>query len=361
AVMRSSELNARRELAREFRIEGLLQRPPGPIVYLARDAEERPLALKVAPRVDGGPEDRFHAAADAAAQLADPHIVPVYRHGATENFVWCAAKHVDGRSLATLLQTSGPLELSACLRIFEQVASALDYAHRRGVAHGALTPGSIIVDANERALVDDFAMGGLPAWSGANPLKKGPGRPVVLGDADWDPPAKPLNGRLAAAAAGLLVALGGGAAWLGISSIPASPPSREPIASAPAPATGVPPMAPSASSDTFLPPARDAAPRSSATPAPVRPKRPSGTTRAPVVRRPARHLEPGFLSVNAIPWGSVYLDGRPVGNTPQIDLQVAAGPHRLRVERDGYRPYDRVIDVASGQRLRITDITLAER
>src|SRR2546429_6399725 len=42
--------------------------------------------------------------------------------------------------------------------------------------------------------------------------------------------------------------------------------------------------------------------------------------------------------LNAIPWGSVYLDGRPVGNTPQIDLQVAAGPHRLRVERDGYRP-----------------------
>src|SRR2546429_16693 len=284
-VMRSSELDARRELAREFRIEGLLQRPPGPIVYLARDAEARSLALKVVPRADLGPaEDRFHAAADAAAQLADPHIVPVYRHGATENFVWCATKHVDGRSLATLLQTSGPLELSACLRIFEQVASALDYAHRRGVAHGALTPGSIIVDANERALVDDFAMGGLldiapdggagdpaaeagedqralaaiayecltgtplgdnlpagedglpglplhvaqalrravssrqadrfpsvvdfvaalggprpdarTAWSGAKPLKKEPGTPVVLVDADWDPPPKPLHGRL---------------------------------------------------------------------------------------------------------------------------------------------------------------------
>src|SRR5437667_10945697 len=374
-----NELDARRELAREcrreFRIEALLQRPPGPIVYLARDAEERPLALKVAPRVDGGPEDRFHAAADAAAELADPHIVPVYRHGATENFVWCAAKHVDGRSLATLLQTSGPLELSACLRIFEQVASALDYAHRRGVAHGALTPGSIIVDANEWALVDDFAtrglldsapegaagepaakagedqralaaiayecltgtplgdslpagedgLPGLPlhvaqalrravssgqadrfpsvldfvaalggprpdartAWSGANPLKKGPGTPVVLVDADWDPPAKPLNGRLAAAAAGLLVALGGGAAWLGISSIPASPAGREPIASAPAPAPSAPSVPPSASGDTFEPPAPDPVPPLSPTPAPVRTTRPPVTTRAPVVKRPA--------------------------------------------------------------------------
>jgi len=457
-----NELDARRELAREFGIEGLLQQPPGPIVYLARDAEERPLALKVVPRADVGPaEDRFHAAADAAAQLAHPHIVPVYRHGATENFLWWATKHVEGQSLATMLQTIGPLELSACLRIFEQVASALDYAHRRGVAHGALTPGTIIVDANEWALVDDFAMRGLldtasdgavggpapeagedqralaaiayecltgtpmgdrlpaaedgipglplhvsqalrravssrqadrfpsvldfvaalggtrpdarTAWFGAHPRKKGPGTPVVIVDADRDPAARPLGGRLAAAAAGLLVALGGGAAWLGISSRPASPASREPVARAPAPATAVPPMAPTASSETLRPLTSDPAPPSYRTPAPVRPTRPLVTTRAPVVKRPApppraapsvvdrRLVEPGLLSVNAIPWGSVYLDGQPIGNTPQIDRTVAPGQHRLRVERDGYRPYDRVIDVASGQRLRITDIALVER
>ncbi len=310
-----SELDARRELAPEFRIDSLLERPPGPIVYLARDADERVLAVKVLPRAEVGPAgDHFHAAAEAAAQLDHPHIVPVYRHGATENFLWCATKYVEGRSLASMLQTDGPLERSACLRIFEQVASALDYAHRRGVTHGALTPDSIIVDANEWALVRDFAMRGLvdpapdgarvkepptgtdqralaaivyhcltgmplgddplPAddglpglplhvsqalrralssrqaerfpsvldfvaalggtrpdtrttWFGANPRKKGAGAPVVIVDADADPAAKPLGGRIAAAGAGLLVLLGGGAAWLGISSIPASSGSRE--------------------------------------------------------------------------------------------------------------------------------------
>src|SRR5882724_224070 len=444
-----SKLDARRELAHDFRIESLLERPPGPIVYLARDPEERPLALKVVPRVHVGPaEDRFHAAADAAAQLDHPHIVPVYRHGATENFLWCATKYVDGRSLASTLQTGGPLELSACLRIFEQVASALDYAHRRGVAHGALTPDCIIVDANEWALVGDFAMRGLrdaapdgaranepaagadqralaaiaqqcltgapigedppaaedglpglpvhvsqalrralssrqadrfpnvldfvaalggtrpdarTAWFGANPRKKGAGSPVVIVDSDADPAARPLGGRVAAAAAGLLVALGGGAAWLGISSIPASPASREPVASAPAPA--------GASRDTFVAAIPDPMPPPSSTPAPVRTPRPTVAPRAPVVKRPAPpsarvdqpSLEPGLLSVNAIPWGSVYLDGQPIGNTPQIDRTVAPGRHRLRVEREGYRPYDRVIDVASGQRLRITDIALVER
>jgi len=449
-----SELDARRELASEFRIDSLLQRPPGSIVYRARDADERVLAVKVLPRAEVGPvEDHFHAAAEAAAQLDHPHIVPVYGHGVTENFLWCATKYVEGRSLASMLQMSGPLERSACLRIFEQVASALDYAHRRGVTHGALTPDSIIVDTNEWALVGDFAMRGLvdpapdgarakepptgadqralaaivyhcltgtplgedplPAddglpglplhvsqalrralssrqaerfasvldfvaalggtrpdmrttWFGANPRKKGAGAPVVIVDADADPAAKPLGGRIAAAGAGLLVLLGGGAAWLGISSIPASGSrEREPVAGAPAPRPEVAPAPPRENRDTVAPP--------SSTPPPARTTRPTVTQRAAVVRRwtppPAaappvvdqRLVEPGLLSVNAIPWGSVYLDGQPIGNTPQIDRTVGPGRHRLRVERDGYRPYDRMIDVAPGQRLRITDIALVER
>ena len=458
-----SELDARRELAREFRIDNLLERPPGPIVYLARDAEERLLALKVVARPPAGAaEAHFRAAADAAAQLDHPHIVPVYRHGATEHFLWCATKYVEGRSLATMLQAGGPLELSACLRIFEQVASALDYAHRRGVPHGALTPDCIIVDANEWALVGDFAMRGLldaapdaagePAagtdqralaaiahqcltgtpmgedpptaednptglplhvsqalrrarssrqadrfpsvldfvaalggtrpdarttWFGASPRKKGPGSPVVIVDADADPAARPLGGRIAAAAAGLLVAVGGGAAWLGISSIPAAPVRREPVAYAPAPTPAPAPQ--SAIRDTFAAANPDPLPPPAATREPARTTRPTVAPRAPVVKRPeptppstpppspppARvdqpSLEPGLLSVNAIPWGSVYLDGQPIGNTPQIDRTVAPGRHRLRVERDGYRPYERLIEVATGQRLRITDIALVER
>ena len=89
----------------------------------------------------------------------------------------------------------------------------------------------------------------------------------------------------------------------------------------------------------------------------------------PVVSAPPRRVvrpapppaEPALLSINSVPWGSVYIDGQPVGNTPQIDLQVPSGSHRLRVERDGFRPYERMIELAAGQRLRITDITLVER
>ena len=184
---------------------------------------------------------------------------------------------------------------------------------------------------------------------------QGQGPPIVLIDFDADPATKRLGGRVAAAAVGLLVALAGGAVWLGSSSIPASPASGEPVVSAPA----------SARSDTFVRSRPDPGSPPSAPSPPVRTTRSTVAPRAPVVKRPARvkppSLEPGLLSVNAIPWGSVYLDGQPIGNTPQSDRTVAPGRHRLRVEREGYRPYDRVIDVASGQRLRITDIALVER
>src|SRR5207253_1432307 len=143
--------------------------------------------------------------------------------------------------------------------------------------------------------------------------KKGPGSPVVIVDADVDPAARPLRRRIAAAAGGILVAVGGGAAWLGISSIPAAPASREPVASTPAPAAS----APSALPNTFQLPDPDPAPPSSPPPAPVRTTRPPVTMRAPVPKRSPpppppppsrverRDLEPGLLSVNAIPWGSV--------------------------------------------------------
>src|SRR2546426_9780178 len=39
-----TELDARRELARDFRIDSLLERPPGPIVYLAHAPEDPPRA-----------------------------------------------------------------------------------------------------------------------------------------------------------------------------------------------------------------------------------------------------------------------------------------------------------------------------
>jgi hypothetical protein len=64
--------------------------------------------------------------------------------------------------------------------------------------------------------------------------------------------------------------------------------------------------------------------------------------------------------VNSTPWGQVYIDGQLVGNTPQANLLVPAGSRVVRVSREGFQPFERVVQLAPGQELRLTDIVLPE-
>jgi hypothetical protein len=474
-----TELDARRELAREFRIEALL--PTGDetatAVYLAYDPrQDRQVEVKVAPRQplrDAGAEDRFRRAAEAAAALDHPHIIPIYRCGTTASFVWFSTKYVEGRSVAEVVRTNGPMDLAHCQRILEQVASALDYAHRRGVFHGALSSGNIVLDANEWALVGDFAVaevvasareaaavfnargptpgadqyalaalayeclsgtkpageaspnlselrtdvpphvsealrqamskrpverfpsvldlvaavGGTSPGAGAgaraalfslNP-RRGPGSPVVIMD---DEPEPRRVGRRVAAAAGLVIALGAGGVWLTLSSLPAAPPldrrMGRPPANATLPAPPPPPApqaAPPVPRDTLptavMPRPQTDAPRATARPlAPAwRPAAPRVTHTTPprTVAKPppppasaGGRMELGRLFVNSVPWGNAYLDGQLLGTVPLKDLPVWPGTHSLRIEREGFQPYERTFEIGSGQQLKITDIVLRE-
>ena len=59
--------------------------------------------------------------------------------------------------------------------------------------------------------------------------------------------------------------------------------------------------------------------------------------------------------------GDAYVDGQLVGNTPKANLGIAPGPHTIRVVREGFEPFERAIQVAPGQVVRLTDIVLVER
>ncbi|MGE5803903.1 MAG: serine/threonine-protein kinase [Gemmatimonadota bacterium] len=73
-----------------------------------------------------------------------------------------------------------------------------------------------------------------------------------------------------------------------------------------------------------------------------------------------RPLPPAQVVVSSMPWAELYVDGRLVGNTPVVDLRLPAGQHRLRLERVGFRPHEQVVNLAPGQRLRITGIVLQQ-
>ncbi|HKA57427.1 MAG TPA: serine/threonine-protein kinase [Gemmatimonadales bacterium] len=80
----------------------------------------------------------------------------------------------------------------------------------------------------------------------------------------------------------------------------------------------------------------------------------------PATPRPTPPLPPALVVVSSVPWAELYVDGRLVGNTPVVDLQLRAGRHRLRLQRAGFRPYEEVVTLAPGQSLRMTGVVLQQ-
>ncbi|MDA2892579.1 protein kinase [Mycolicibacterium sp. BiH015] len=120
-------------------------------VYLVQHPRlPRQEALKVL-RSDLSSDDsfreRFVREADLAAGLRHSHIVGVHDRGEHQGRLWIAMDYIDGIDAAHLLEKKYPagMPVDLVVRIAADVASALDYAHKRGLLHRDVKPANIIV------------------------------------------------------------------------------------------------------------------------------------------------------------------------------------------------------------------------
>jgi len=138
-------------------------------VYLARDTVldvERALkVLHPAMLADEVLLERFRREARLAARLEHPHIVTVHDFGEDQGRFYIAMRYMAGGSLKARLEAEGPLPWDEVVRIAEQVAEGLAYAHEQGVVHRDLKPGNILFDERGNAAIGDF--GFAKALSGA--------------------------------------------------------------------------------------------------------------------------------------------------------------------------------------------------
>jgi hypothetical protein len=164
-------------LAGRYSIERELGRGGMGIVLLARDvALDRPVAIKLLPpHLATRPDERerFLQEARTAAGLAHPNIVPIHLVEAHGELVFFVMGFVDGETLRDRVERAGPLPPRLAMKLLQEVAWALGYAHQRGVIHRDVKPDNIMIErATERALVTDFgiALGRRAAESAGGPV-----------------------------------------------------------------------------------------------------------------------------------------------------------------------------------------------
>ncbi|MCA1662709.1 MAG: protein kinase [Myxococcales bacterium] len=74
---------------------------------------------------------------------------------------------------------------------------------------------------------------------------------------------------------------------------------------------------------------------------------------SPTVVHRKPHLR-GLLSVNAIPWANLFVDGRAAGHTPRMKLALEAGKHQLRLVTQAGESRARSVEIAPNKETTLT-------
>jgi serine/threonine-protein kinase len=123
-------------------------------------ATQRVVAVKVLPAqlaADPVFEKRFRREAFTAASLNEPHVVPIHNFGEIDGRLYVDMRLIEGQDLQHVL-AEGPLDAERSVKVIEQVASALNAAHRAGLVHRDVKPSNILLAEDDFAYLIDFGI-----------------------------------------------------------------------------------------------------------------------------------------------------------------------------------------------------------
>ncbi len=172
-------------LAGRYTLERELGRGGMGTVFLARDLRlDRLVAIKLLPpELAVRPElrERFLRETRTAASFSHPNIVAVHAVEEAPGLLFFVMSYVEGETLSQRVNRQGPLPVPEALRLLQEVAWALSYAHGRGVVHRDIKPDNILLERSTgRALVMDFGIARSVAASGLTQMGETVGTPHFM-------------------------------------------------------------------------------------------------------------------------------------------------------------------------------------
>jgi len=149
-----------------YRILDELGRGATGVVYRAQDpAIGRVIAIKTIRLSDFTDEterdrlrERLFREAQSAGILSHPNIVTIYDIAEEGGLAYIFMEYVDGPPLERILNSQEALGKDVELSIFRQTATALDYAHRKGIVHRDIKPANILIHEGALAKITDFGV-----------------------------------------------------------------------------------------------------------------------------------------------------------------------------------------------------------
>ena len=188
----AAALADRYRLEREIGVGGMAR------VYLAEDLKHRrKVALKVLhPELAAvAGVERFLQEIEITANLQHPHILALHDSGTVEGTAFYVMPFVEGETLRARLDREPQLPVADAIRIATAVASAIDYAHSRGVLHRDIKPENVLLSGGH-AMVADFGIGKSMRIAADGPMTQ---TGMVVGTPAYMSPeqatGEPLDGR----------------------------------------------------------------------------------------------------------------------------------------------------------------------
>ena len=147
-------------VAQRYRLDEKLGAGGMGVVWRATDLElGRVVALKRSQTGDGG---QIRREARIGAGLQHPNVVTVFDAVVHEHDRWLVMEYLRARSLAAILDDTGPLTHAEAAGIGAQLASALAAMHARGMVHRDIKPGNVLVTDHGTAKLTDL---GIARWA----------------------------------------------------------------------------------------------------------------------------------------------------------------------------------------------------
>lgn len=146
-----------------YQLQKLIGRGGMGEVYQAYDTKtDRIVALKVLPHqmaLDEIFQARFRRESQAIAGINDPHVVPIHGYGEIDGRLYLDMRLIEGRNLGTMLsETEKPLGAAFAVTVVEQVANALDAAHKDNLIHRDIKPSNILITGRDFVYLIDFGL-----------------------------------------------------------------------------------------------------------------------------------------------------------------------------------------------------------